>query len=62
LDILVPLQKIPLEQDYVYPIRKDVEASFQSFKSGYEILDWESEAQNPMVIEFMFRFKVQTWG
>ena len=57
LDILVPLQKIPLEEDYVYPIYRDVEASFQSFKSGNEILVREIETQDPMVIPFMFRLK-----
>jgi len=46
-----------LEEDYVYPICRDVETSFQSFKSGDEILGRESEAQNPMVIQFMFRLK-----
>ena len=53
----MPLQKIPLEEDYVYPICRDVEASFQSFKSGNEILVLESETQDPMVILFMFRLK-----
>jgi len=52
LDILVPLQKIPLEEDYVFPICRDVEASFQSFKSGNEILVREMGCKRSHAVAF----------
>jgi len=46
-----------LEEDYIYPVCGDVEASLRSFKSGDEVLSRESKAQNSIVIQFMFRLK-----
>jgi len=46
-----------LEEDYIYCISRNVETSLRSFKRGDEILVWEGEAQDPMVIPFVFRLK-----
>jgi len=57
LDIVVPLQEIPLEEDNVHPVSGDVEISFGYLESGDENLGCKVKAQNPMVVVLVTCFK-----
>jgi len=46
-----------LEENYVYSICRNVETSLRNFKRCDEVLAREGEAQDPMVILFVFRLK-----
>jgi len=57
MDILMPLKEISLKEDYVDSVCRNVETSLRNFKRCERVLAREGEAQDPMVIPFVFRLK-----
>ena len=53
----MPLQKVPMKENNVYLVARNVKVSFARLEGGDEIFNRKIKAQDPMIVTLVSRFK-----